>query len=95
MVGVAVRFVTIGFAQANTSGRNAKSGQIADSVNRKGMYSLCRHPLYLGNLIMYVAILLFTKSPLFALAGALGLFIYYERIFAAEEAFLSQKFGAN
>jgi len=94
LIGSGVRFASIGYAQRGTSGRNAKSGQIADMLNRKGMYSVVRHPLYLGNLIMYTAILLFTKSPMFALAGALALFIYYERIIAAEEAFLFEKFGS-
>lgn len=94
LIGVAVRFISAGYAQSGTSGRNAKSGQIADALNRRGMYSLCRHPLYLGNLIMYTAILLFTKSPWFALAGALALFIYYERIIATEEDYLFGKFGS-
>lgn len=91
--GSLIRFLAAGYAQAGTSGRNTSAGQVAEAVNTKGMYSLCRHPLYLGNLIMYTAALLFTKSPWFAAAGGLALFIYYERIIATEEAYLESKFG--
>lgn len=93
LLGSFVRFLSIGYAQAGTSGRNTTDGQVADSVNTKGMYSLVRHPLYLGNLIIYTAALLFTKSAWFALAGCLALVLYYERIIAAEEQFLRRKFG--
>ncbi len=93
LFGSLIRFLSVGYAQSGTSGRNTSAGQVADAVNMKGMYSLCRHPLYLGNLIMYTAALLFTKSPWFAAAGALALFIYYERIIATEEAYLREKFG--
>lgn len=91
--GSLIRFISIGYAQSGTSGRNTSDGQVADALNTKGMYSLVRHPLYLGNLIMYTAALLFTKSPWFALAGCLGLVLYYERIIATEEQYLREKFG--
>lgn len=93
LIGSAIRFVSLGFAQSGTSGRNTRSGQVADALNVKGMYSLCRHPLYLGNMIIYTSVLLFTKSPWFASAGVLGLYIYYERIISTEESFLHKKFG--
>lgn len=92
-IGSAVRFITIGYAQSGTSGRNTADGQVADALNTKGMYSLVRHPLYVGNIIMYAAALLFTKSLWFALAGSLALVLYYERIIATEEQYLRSKFG--
>ncbi|MCB9366847.1 MAG: hypothetical protein H6508_06700 [Calditrichaeota bacterium] len=93
LVGSLIRFLSVGYAQSGTSGRNTSAGQIADGLNQKGMYSLCRHPLYLGNLIIYSSVLLFTKSGWFAAAGSLALFLYYERIIATEEAYLIEKFG--
>ncbi|MBK6765946.1 MAG: hypothetical protein IPG71_06345 [bacterium] len=93
LLGSLIRFLSACYAQAGTSGRNTSAGQVAEAVNTKGMYSLCRHPLYLGNLIMYTAALLFTKSPWFAAAGALALLLYYERIIATEESYLEAKFG--
>ncbi len=93
MIGSAIRFVSIGYAQSGTSGRNTSAGQVADALNTKGMYSLVRHPLYIGNILIYTAALLFTKSLWFALAGCLGLVLYYERIIATEENYLRAKFG--
>lgn len=93
LVGSGIRFVSIGYAQSGTSGRNTSAGQVADALNTKGMYSVVRHPLYLGNLIMYTAALLYTKSPWFALAGCFALVLYYERIIATEEDYLRGKFG--
>lgn len=93
LLGSAIRFISIGYAQSGTSGRNTSAGQVADALNTKGMYSLVRHPLYIGNILMYTAALLFTKSPWFALAGCLGLVLYYERIIATEEEYLRGKFG--
>lgn len=93
LIGSGIRFISIGYAQSGTSGRNTSAGQVADAINTRGMYSLVRHPLYLGNLIMYTSALLFTKSPWFAIAGCFALVLYYERIIATEEAFLREKFG--
>ncbi len=95
LIGSLIRFISAGYAQAGTSGRNTSAGQVADALNTKGMYSLVRHPLYLGNIVMYTAALLFTKSPWFALAGCLGLVLYYERIIATEENYLREKFGTS
>jgi hypothetical protein len=53
-----------------------------------------RHPLYLGNLIMILGLLLFIGVCWFALIGTLLFWIYYERIAFAEEEFLRGKFGA-
>ena len=47
-IGFLVRFYTIGTTPQGTSGRNTKE-QVATVLNSTGMYSLLRHPLYLGN----------------------------------------------
>ena len=62
-------------------------------MNTTGIYSIVRHPLYLGNFVIWVGIVLFTRSILLAAFCFLAFFIYYERIIIAEETFLSQKFG--
>lgn len=46
--GLFIRFITVGYTPKNTSGRNVKK-QVADTLNSKGIYSIVRHPLYLGN----------------------------------------------
>lgn len=57
------------------------------------MYSTMRHPLYLGNFLMWLGIGLITQNIWFILLFMLFYWIYYERIMFAEEAFLREKFG--
>ncbi len=90
--GLVIRAIALGYAQPGSSGRNTRE-QIADNLNTKGIYSVVRHPLYLGNMIMLLGVLLFTKSFMFSVAGMLFYLIFYERIIAVEERFLTEKFG--
>lgn len=92
VIGLMVRFLTIGYSADHTSGRNTSAGQIAESLNTRGMYSICRHPLYLGNFLMWFGLSLFTQNLWFILVFILVFGLYYERIIFAEEAFLSKKF---
>ena len=93
-LGEAIRCLTVGFVPTGTSGRNVKD-QLATRLNTSGAYSLVRNPLYLGNCLMYVGLGLLTQSWVLGLVMGLALWPYYERIIAAEEAFLSEKFGAE
>lgn len=91
--GFVVRAITIGTTPAGTSGRNTKEGQVAEELNTGGIYSVIRHPLYLGNYLMWIGIVIFTFNFWFALAVSLAYWLYYERIMFAEERFLEKKFG--
>lgn len=91
--GFLVRMIAIGYSSDNTSGRNTAEGQIADSVNKSGFYSMCRHPLYLGNFLIWVGIAGFTQDVWFITAFSLAYWLYYERIMYAEETFLINKYG--
>ncbi len=90
--GLGIRIFTIGYTPRGTSGRNTKE-QIADTLNTKGIYSLVRHPLYLGNFFIWLGITLFPHQWSLTLICALSFWIYYERIMFAEEAYLRNKFG--
>jgi protein-S-isoprenylcysteine O-methyltransferase Ste14 len=90
--GLGIRVWTIGCIPARTSGRNRKR-QIADKLNTTGIYSLVRHPLYLGNFFMMLGIVMFTHHIWVILVYCLLFVVYYERIMCAEEAFLKEKFG--
>jgi len=93
LLGQVIRIVTVGFTPKNTSGRNTVNGQIADELNVTGIYSLLRHPLYLGNFFMWLGPVLFLRSFCFTVIFGLIYWLYYERIMFAEEQFLRRKFG--
>jgi protein-S-isoprenylcysteine O-methyltransferase Ste14 len=92
LVGFLIRAYTIGTTPKGTSGRNTEQ-QVAEQLNSTGIYSIVRHPLYLGNYLMWIGIVLFTKNISFAIIVSLLFWIYYERIMFAEERFLERKFG--
>jgi len=94
-VGLLVRAITIGYTPRGTSGRNTKEGQVAEVLNTKGIYSVCRHPLYLGNFFMWLGIIMYVGNWWFTLVCSLMFWLYYERIMFAEEYFLRKKFGYN
>ncbi|MEO5582363.1 MAG: isoprenylcysteine carboxylmethyltransferase family protein [Saprospiraceae bacterium] len=92
MIGLLIRIGTVGFTPKNTSGRNTKE-QIADEINTTGIYSTVRHPLYVGNFVMWLGAALLTHHLWFILFFTAFYWIYYERIMFAEEQFLRKKFG--
>ncbi len=93
LLGELIRIITVGHAPRNTSGRNTSEGQVADVINTSGIYSIIRHPLYVGNLLMWLGPVLFIRSGWFTMLFLLSYWIYYERIMFAEEQFLRKKFG--
>jgi protein-S-isoprenylcysteine O-methyltransferase Ste14 len=92
-VGFFTRIYTVGHTPANTSGRNTAEGQVASELNTTGIYSMVRHPLYLGNFFMWVGIALLISDLWFVVAFCFFYWVYYERIMYAEEQFLRRKFG--
>ncbi|MDD3874998.1 MAG: isoprenylcysteine carboxylmethyltransferase family protein [Bacteroidales bacterium] len=92
--GFIVRAFVVGSTPKGTSGRNTKS-QVAETLNSSGIYSVVRHPLYLGNFLIWAGIVIFTFSLYFFIVFCLLFWIYYERIMVAEEDFLNTRFGDN
>ncbi|NND77927.1 MAG: DUF1295 domain-containing protein [Flavobacteriales bacterium] len=92
LLGLLIRSIAIGYAARNTSGRNTED-QKATEVNRTGLYSMVRHPLYLGNYFMWLSIAMLTAHLGFCIIFTLLYWLYYERIMFAEEEFLRNKFG--
>jgi len=90
-IGIFIRAMVIGFVPKSTSGRNT-NGQVAETVNTKGIYSIVRHPLYLGNFFMWLGIILYVGNIWFTIVACLLYWIYYERIMFAEEHFMRGKF---
>ncbi len=93
LLGVVVRAVAIGCAPAGTSGRNTDKGLEASTVNTTGMYSVVRHPLYVGNFLMWLGVALLPRSAWLAIVISFAFWLYYERIMFTEEEFLRRQFG--
>ncbi len=93
LFGLFIRIFIVGYTPENTSGRNTKDGQIANELNTTGMYSIARHPLYIGNFFMWLGIATLTENGWFIVAFTLAYVLYYERIMYTEEDFLRNKFG--
>jgi protein-S-isoprenylcysteine O-methyltransferase Ste14 len=91
--GLFVRAMTVGFVRRKTSGRNTSKGQVADELNTTGIYSVIRHPLYVGNFLNFLGFCMFPRSWWLVTIMILCYVIYYERIILAEEEFLRRKFG--
>ena len=91
-LGLALRVYTIGHVPARTSGRNTKK-QLAEKLNTTGLYSVVRHPLYLGNYFAGLGIVLFTGVWWLTVVYTLVFYLYYERIMVAEEEFLMCRFN--
>lgn len=90
--GFIFRAYAIGSTPKGTSGRNTQN-QVAESLNTTGIYSIVRHPLYVGNYFMWIGIVLFTYNVYYVTIVSLMFWLYYERIMYAEERFLERKFG--
>lgn len=92
-LGIAIRSLTIGYTPKNTSGRNTKEGQVADTLNTLGMYSMIRHPLCVGNFLMWLGLIIYVGVDWYIPLIILVYWWYYEKIVMAEEDFLGRKFG--
>ncbi len=68
-------------------------GRKSDVAVTEGPYSLCRHPLYLGTVLLVLSGALFLKSIVFAGALAVLAMAYFMFTVPAEEEYLSARLG--
>lgn len=94
LTGLLVRAATAGFVPRDTSGRNRRQPK-AESLNRTGLYSVVRHPLYLGNYLMWLGVAAYPRAWWAPVIASLVFWLYYERIMFAEEEFLRRRFGTE
>lgn len=92
LVGMAMRIHAVGYSPKGTSGRNT-GRQLATNLNMTGLYSVVRHPLYLGNFIIWLPIAMLSYSTLFCLAFLIFFVWFYVQIIRVEEAYLEKRFG--
>ena len=90
-LGLLIRAYTVGTTPAGTSGRNREK-QIAKKLNKTGVYSIVRHPLYLGNFLIWFGVSFFTINTIFSFFLIIFFGIYYSKIMKTEENFLEEKF---
>ena len=92
--GLAVRVGAVGFVPKDTSQRNSARPQ-AEALNTTGLYSIVRHPLYLGNYLMWLGVALFPRAWWSPVIVSLVFWLYYERIMFAEEEYLRRRFDGE
>lgn len=90
--GLVIRIITVGYVPRGTSSRTTRNPK-ASVLNTTGMYSIVRHPLYLGNFFIWLGVSMFPRLLFFSLSAILLFFLYYQWIIFAEERFLQEKFG--
>ncbi len=93
IAGLVFRGIVIGYAYIQRGGLNKKV--YAKDLVTSGMFSICRNPLYVGNILIYSAIFLMHGNAVVTIAGIVLFCFMYQCIVYAEEAFLRQKFGAG
>lgn len=89
--GIAFRGLVIGFVYIKRGGLNKKV--YAEDLVTSGIFGLCRNPLYVGNLLVYVGVFLMHGNPLVMVLGIASFAFIYQCIVYAEEHFLRNKFG--
>jgi len=89
--GLLIRCAAVAYAPDGTSSRDTRALR-APSLNTTGMYSIVRHPLYLGAGLMWIGVALSLGVWWLVAIVALAYAIYVERLMAVEEAFLTQTF---
>lgn len=91
MAGFAVLIYTNGYS-ANTTLLNHSSETTAN-FDKTGAYSVVRHPLCNGLLIMWLGPAILTGNLFFIVSFILFCCVFFERIMIAEEAHFKRKFG--
>lgn len=91
--GQAIRGATIGLAYIVRGGKDGKV--YAEDLVTRGIFSHCRNPLYVGNILMLVGVGILSNSLIY-MAVFIPLFLFiYQAIVLAEENFLRNKFGQS
>lgn len=90
ILGQLIRGVTIALKYIVRGGKNKEV--YADDLITEGIFTHCRNPLYVGNILMLVGVGILINSLLFV-AVFIPLFLFiYQAIVLAEEQFLRNKF---
>lgn len=93
VAGQAIRGATIGLAYIIRGGKNKKV--YAEDLVTTGIFSHCRNPLYVGNILMLAGVGVLSNSLLYVVIMIPFFLFVYQAIVLAEENFLRNKFGGQ
>jgi protein-S-isoprenylcysteine O-methyltransferase Ste14 len=91
-LGHLIRLLVVGVRGVHTSGQN-RHEQVAEMLNTTGLYSIVRHPLYVGNFFIWIGVFVWLGDPWFFLVGSSFFILLYVPIMKLENSFLADKFG--
>src|SRR5687768_15073147 len=91
--GQLIRGATIGLAYIIRGGKEGKV--YAEELVTTGIFSHCRNPLYVGNILMLTGIGILSNSLLYVTVIMPLFLVIYQAIVLAEENFLRNKFGTS
>lgn len=89
--GQITRMSTIGLVYIIRGGKNRQV--YAEELVTSGIFSHCRNPLYVGNILMIVGLGIMSNTVFFILVLIPLFLFFYQAIVRAEENFLEGKFG--
>jgi protein-S-isoprenylcysteine O-methyltransferase Ste14 len=94
ILAVGLVFIFLPMVVLRSKGRPEKDKDFTytTTIVDSGIYAIVRHPLYLGWLLMYVAVILFSQHWLIVIMGILGVVCMY-LISRQEDQRLIEKFG--
>ena len=91
--GQTLRAAVIGYAYVKRGGKDRKV--YADTLVTEGFFNHCRNPMYVGNLMILLGLLVAYGSAVAFVVGAAFYLYLYVAITLAEEHYLRGKFGAT
>jgi len=92
LIGQGWRVMIVGLVYIKRGGLNKKVH--AEALVTDGMFRHCRNPLYVGNILVLLGLLVIHNNPWVYLLGGAFFLVSYVAIVATEERFLRAKFGA-
>lgn len=91
VVGQLIRIVTIGLVYIIRGGKDRRV--YAEDLVTTGIFSHCRNPLYVGNILILVGLGIASNSLLFMAVFTPLFLFFWQAIVLAEENYLRNKFG--
>jgi len=91
LAGQGLRILTIGLVYIIRGGQKRRI--YAEKLVTDGVFSHCRNPLYVGNILIVIGFMFISGNMIGMLVGSLGFMAIYRLIVHSEESFLRAKFA--